>query len=101
MEEPPPCIANVERLEELLSEPTEGVVTALSLLDGDIILLGIGGKMGPSLARMAKRASDAAGSSRRIIGVSRFNDSQQESQLRAHGVETIRADLLEQSQLAK
>jgi len=100
-ERPPPSIANIEQLEELLSEPTEGVVTALSRLDGDIILLGIGGKMGPSLARMAKRASDAAGASRRIIGVSRFSDPQQESQLRAHGVETIRADLLDESQLAK
>src|SRR6266481_2263191 len=93
VETPPPSIANLERLEELLSEPTDAVVTALSRLERDIILLGIGGKMGPSLARMAKRASDAAGATHRIIGVSRFSDPQQELQLRSHGVETIRADL--------
>src|SRR3954465_11538972 len=96
---PPASIANLEVLEELLSEPTDAVVTALSRLGGDIVLLGIGGKMGPSLARMAKRASDVAGASRQIIGVSRFSDPQQETRLRFHGVETIRADLLDESQI--
>jgi len=101
MEKSPPSIANLEQLEELLSEPPDAVVTALSRLEGDIILVGVGGKMGPSLARMAKRASDAAGVSRRIIGVSRFSDPQQELQFRPHGVETIRADLLDESQFPK
>src|SRR5260221_4973105 len=98
---PPASIANLAQLEELLSEPTDAVVTALSRLEGDIIFLGIGGKMGPSLARMAKRASDAAGASRRIIGGCRLSDPQLELQLRSHGVETIRADLLDESQFAK
>jgi nucleoside-diphosphate-sugar epimerase len=76
-------------------------VTALSHLDGDIIVLGIGGKMGPTLARMAKRATETAGGSRRIIGVSRFSDPDQEVQLHSHGIQTIRADLLDESEVAK
>jgi hypothetical protein len=58
-------IQDVAQLEELLSEPTEGVVHTLGRLDGDIVVLGVAGKMGPTLARMAKKASDAAGASRR------------------------------------
>src|SRR5262245_18186122 len=66
-------IRDEEHLEELLSEPTEGVVRAMRALEGDIAVLGVAGKMGPTLARMAKRASDAAGVQRRVIGVSRFS----------------------------
>ena len=49
----PETIASVEQLEELLSEPTEGVVETLAGLDGDLIVLGVGGKIGPTLARLA------------------------------------------------
>ena len=52
------AIQTVEQLEQLLSEPTEAVVETMRRLQGDIILLGAGGKIGPSLARMARRASD-------------------------------------------
>jgi nucleoside-diphosphate-sugar epimerase len=90
----------VEILEDLLSTPTEGVIDTLARLDGDLILLGVAGKMGPTLARMAKRASDAAGVRRRVIGVSRFSSGGQEAQLQAHGIETIRCDLLNSAQLA-
>ena len=61
--------ADVENLEDLLSEPTPGVIATLGRLDGAIVVLGAGGKMGPTLARMAKRASDQAGSKRRVIAV--------------------------------
>src|SRR5260221_592472 len=88
-------------LEELLSEPTEGVVAALAALDGDILVLGIGGKMGPSLARMAKRASECAGSSRRVIGVSRFSDPELERQLQLANIETVRTNLLDEKEVAK
>src|SRR5262249_6293312 len=64
------------------------------------ILLGIAGKMGPTLARMAKRASDTAGVRRRIIGVSRFSSGHLEAELQSHGIETIRCDLLDPVQLA-
>ena len=97
----PSSIRSVEELEALLSEPIASVVEALSRLEGDILLLGAGGKMGPTLARMAKRASVAAGSSRRVIGVSRFGDRQQEAALRGQGVETIRCDLLDEPAVAK
>jgi len=92
----PTSITNVNQLEALLSEPTSGVVDMLRRLDGDIILLGVGGKMGPTMARMAKRASDLAGTKRRVIGVSRFSSAHEESNLQQHGVETIRCDLLDE-----
>jgi len=89
-------IESVDQLEDLLSEPTPGVVETLAKLEGDIIVLGAAGKMGPTLARMARRASDAAGVRRRVIGVSRFSTTGEEPRLQAHGVETIRCDLLDQ-----
>src|SRR5262249_3217858 len=71
----------------------------LAGLEGDLILLGVGGKMGPTLARMARRASEAAGVRRRIIGVSRFSSGPLEGQLKSHGIETIRCDLTDPAQL--
>ena len=97
----PDTISNDEQLDELLSRPTPEVVEALGRLSGDIILLGVGGKMGPTLARMAVRASAEAGVKRRVIGVSRFTDSRGEKQLQDWGVETLRCDLLEPEQVAK
>jgi len=91
---------DVEDLDELLSEPTEAVVRTLGAFDGDIIILGVGGKMGPTLARMAKRASEIAKVPRRVIGVSRFSSSKLESQLHTWGVETVRCDLLDPKSLA-
>src|SRR5215475_8371403 len=93
-------IRDEAHLEELLSEPTEGVVGAMKNLAGDIAVLGAAGKMGPTLARMAKRASDAAGIKRRVIGASRFSSSTLERRLADWGVETIRCDLLDRSALA-
>jgi len=94
-------IQDVAQLETLLSEPTDGVVRTLGSLDGDIVVLGVAGKMGPTLARMAKRASETAGVKRRVIGVSRFSSSSLENQLRTWGVETILCDLLDPGSLAK
>ena len=89
-------IDSVEDLENLLSEPTEAVIETMAALDGDLVILGVGGKMGPTLARMAERASDLAGVKRRIIGVSRFSaPSGLEQRLNAWGIETHRADLLD------
>ncbi len=92
-------IENVEHLEDVLSEPTEAAVQAFGALDGDLIVLGVAGKMGPSLARMALRASERAGVRRRVIGVARFSEPDIETRLRAYGIETIRCDLLDPSQL--
>ena len=91
----PASIRDVAQLEEMLSEPSPGVVRALGELAGDILVLGVGGKMGPTLARMAKRASDQAGVRRRVIGAARFSSASLERQLQSWGIETARCDLLE------
>jgi nucleoside-diphosphate-sugar epimerase len=92
-------IENVEHLEDLLSEPTEGAIETLSNLEGDLLLLGVAGKMGPTLARMAQGAFIRGGVQRRVIGVARFSDPKTEAKLQAHGIETIRCDLLDPGQL--
>ena len=93
-------IAGVDELERLLSKPYESTVQALALLPGDILVLGAGGKMGPTLARMAKSASDLAATPRRVIAVSRFSSSQLPERLQSWGIETIRCDLLDPASLA-
>jgi nucleoside-diphosphate-sugar epimerase len=92
-------IHDMEELEEMLSRPTPGVVETMGRLEGDLILLGVGGKIGPSLARMARRASDLAGRRRRVLGAARFTDPALAERLEAHGVETIRCDLLDRGAL--
>lgn len=99
IESPKTSIRNVAELDELLSEPTEATIRALAALEGDLLILGVGGKIGPTLARMAKRASEVAGIGRRVIGVSRFSTHECEHQLQAWGVETIRCDLLNRKSL--
>jgi nucleoside-diphosphate-sugar epimerase len=94
-------IANTEHLETLLSEPSAAAVAAMGRLAGDLIVLGVSGKMGATLARMARRASDQAGVRRRVIGVARFSDAGRETRLQAHGIETVRCDLLDPEQLAR
>jgi nucleoside-diphosphate-sugar epimerase len=84
---------NVVELDEHLSEPSPSAVETMGQLSGDLILLGVGGKMGPSLARMARRADELAGKSRRIVGVSRFSNPQARRELEKWGVETIPCDL--------
>jgi nucleoside-diphosphate-sugar epimerase len=95
-----PSVETEEQLEELLSEPPPELVADLATLEGDITVLGAGGKMGPSLARMARRASDAAGVRRRVIAVARFSTGGLEAWLRFHDVETVRCDLLDEEALA-
>jgi dTDP-4-dehydrorhamnose reductase len=97
----PDRIRDVDHLEELLSEPTPQVVETMRRLTGDIVVLGVGGKMGPSLARIAKRASEAAGLARRVFGVSRFSSADLPDQLREWGVEPVTCDLLDRGQLAR
>jgi len=91
----PETIQTEQQLDELLSRPDSAVVDLFRTLEGDIIFLGIAGKIGPSLARMAKRASEEAGVIKRIIGVSRFNNAQEQKELESFGIETIRGDLLD------
>ena len=95
------AIADEVQLDELLSEPSQRVVETLAELEGDIVVLGVGGKMGPTLARMVRRAVELTGGSRRVIGVSRFTDPAHEAALQAHGVETIRCDLLDDAEVSR
>jgi nucleoside-diphosphate-sugar epimerase len=97
----PDSIADESQLEDLLSTPTAAVIDAMRELEGDLVVLGVAGKMGPTLARMARRASDAAGVTRRVIGVSRFTEAAHEEALNAQGVETIRCDLLDEAAVAR
>jgi nucleoside-diphosphate-sugar epimerase len=97
----PQRIENVEQVEEMLSRPSPGLVEMMKRLPGDIIILGVGGKMGPTLARMARRASDEAGTTRKVIGVARFSSNDLQDQLASWNVTPIKCDLLDQSQLDK
>lgn len=89
--------ASLVDLEERLSAPTPAVVDLFTRLSGDVLVLGVAGKMGPTLARMAKRASDEASSTRRIVGVARFSNPAERDKLESWGVETMRGDLLDES----
>jgi len=95
----PDRIDDVADLEELLSRPSAEVVDTMQRLQGDLIVLGVGGKIGPSLARMARRASDLADVPRRIFGVARFSSPRVRADLEAAGIETIACDLLDRSAL--
>jgi uncharacterized protein YbjT (DUF2867 family) len=93
-------VDHVEHLEDLLSDPPAYVVDAISQCPGDIMILGVAGKMGPTLARMASRAAKLAGG-RRVVGVSRFSNPVERQKLESWGIETIQADLLNRESLAK
>jgi len=95
MKEYPDKIASLDMLEDLLSTPTAEAVKMFSGLEGDIMFLGIGGKIGPSLARMAKRACDEAGLKKRMYGVALFESEEQRKQLENIGFETFHGDLLD------
>jgi nucleoside-diphosphate-sugar epimerase len=82
-------------LEELLSRPTPGVLSALEKLNGDIVILGVSGKMGVTLAMMARRALDELGRKDKVIGVARFSDPDAQTKLNDAGIETVRCDLLQ------
>ena len=87
------------QLDDLLSTPRQDTIDALRQCPGDVIVLGAGGKMGPTLSRMVARAArDIDG--RRVIAVSRFSSTRAEEALHDHGVETIRCDLLDPAAVA-
>jgi nucleoside-diphosphate-sugar epimerase len=97
----PDRVRDVDHLEDLLSQPTPGVVETMRRLHGDVLILGVGGKMGPSLARMAQRASEAAGVRRRVFGASRFTSADLPTQLRNWNVDPLTCDLLDRAALAR
>jgi nucleoside-diphosphate-sugar epimerase len=94
-------INSVPELEEFLSQPTEADIAAMARLDGDLLILGAGGKMGPSLARRAHRAAKQARVRKKIIAVARFSDNQLRADLASEGIETFAVDLLQPGVLSK
>ena len=88
-------------LEEFLSRPTPAVAQTLLQIPGDIIILGAGGKMGPSLTTMIRRAGDSIDDRRRVIAVSRFSSDSAARALEQAGVEIARADLSERDEIAR
>jgi nucleoside-diphosphate-sugar epimerase len=92
----PDRFADVDALEDCMTEPNTALVADLGALDGDIMVLGAGGKMGPTLARMAKRAVP----DRRVYAVARFSDAEARGRLDAAGVETVPCDLMDRDAVA-
>src|SRR5674476_1464814 len=78
------------KVEEFL-EPSDALVNDISALKGDILILGVGGKIGPSLALLAQKAIDRSGVHRKVIGVSRFSEPGLKEQLEKNGIETHQA----------
>lgn len=97
----PERIDGAEQLEEVLSRPAPAVVELMARLEGDIVVLGAGGKMGASLLRQARRACDQAGSGRRLIAVSRFGDAAVRAALEQDGITTVACDLLDPAAVAE
>src|SRR5512139_3673899 len=97
----PEAVRDEGELEELLSRPSPADVAFARTLAADVIVLGAGGKVGPSLARRVRRAFDVAGVSRRVFAVDRFSEGTLSSTLERNGVETIACDLLDPAQVAR
>ncbi len=95
-------IRDVQQLESALSDPSPAAIEAMAKTDGDLVLLGVNGKMGPTLAMMARKASDIAGVKRNVIGVSRFGSGSEpvREQLENAGIQTVACDLLNRKQVA-
>jgi len=97
----PTTVESEGQLEELLSRPSSADVAFARTLDDDVLVLGAGGKIGPSLARRVRRALDVAGVGRRVLGVDRFSEGGLASVLERDGIETIPCDLLDPAQVGR
>ncbi|MDE2867220.1 MAG: NAD(P)-dependent oxidoreductase [Chloroflexota bacterium] len=91
----PDTIPDERTLDEVMSRPSVGLIESIARGSGDLLVLGAGGKMGPTTARMARRAFEAAGRDGEVIAVSRFSDPAARAGLEAAGVQTLSGDLLE------
>jgi nucleoside-diphosphate-sugar epimerase len=92
---------NDHEIEQMLSLPTPGAIEAVKQLDGDYMVLGVGGKMGTSTAVMLRRALDAAGKTAKVYGVSRFSRPETKAELESCGVLALACDLADPDQVAK
>ena len=97
----PRAVEDEAQLEELLSRPSPADIAFARTLTDDVLVLGAGGKMGPSLARRVRRASDDAGSRRRVVAASRFSEAGVAEGLERDGIEAVRCDLLDPEDVAR
>jgi nucleoside-diphosphate-sugar epimerase len=88
---------DVEHLEEVMTAPSAALVADMAKIQGDLVILGVGGKIGPTLARLAKRAAP----DRRVVGVARFSEAGLREKLTGWGIECAEADLLDRAQVEK
>ncbi|MBL6457635.1 NAD(P)-dependent oxidoreductase [Belnapia sp. T6] len=93
----PAGFADAEALDEFLARPSRALAEDLAAIEGDIMVLGVGGKMGPSLARLARNAAPG----KRVIGVARFSEAGLREALERHGVETIACDLMDREAVGR
>jgi nucleoside-diphosphate-sugar epimerase len=93
----PEKFSDEKDLEEFMSRPSATLIDEMAQMEGDLMILGVGGKMGPTLARLAQRSLPKS----RIIGVARFSDPEVKEKLETWGVETIACDLLEREAIEK
>jgi len=92
---------DIQELYRELLKPSADLISDITKLDGDILILGVGGKMGPALATLAKQAIADSGINKKVIGVSRFSEAGLEERLNKEGIETYHTDLLEDAELSK
>jgi nucleoside-diphosphate-sugar epimerase len=91
----PDSFRDVDHLEDVMTTPSAALTADLTRVPGDLIILGVGGKIGPTLARLAKRAAP----NKRVVGVARFSEEGLREQLTRWGIECIAADLLDRAQV--
>lgn len=92
----PDRFEDTELLEQFLTTPDAGLIADLARIDGDIAILGAGGKMGPTMARLAQNAAP----DKTVYAVSRFSNKDERQRLESHGISTISADMMDRDALA-
>ncbi|MEX2381764.1 MAG: NAD-dependent epimerase/dehydratase family protein [Opitutales bacterium] len=90
-----------EGIDRFFGRPTEGALETMRNIEGDVALLGVGGKMGPTMASMLRQGFDRLGKKNRIFGVSRFSNPRMIELLESFGVEIVRCDLLNRDEVAR
>src|SRR5262249_16148010 len=91
----PDRFRDVDHLEDVMTAPSDALIADMKKIPGDILILGVGGKIGPTLARLAKRAAPG----KRVIGVARFSEKGLRERLTGWGIEWMEADLLDRAQI--
>lgn len=95
----PDIIDNEADLDDVMTRPTERLVSFIKSVTSPLVILGAGGKMGPTLAVLAKRAANAANHPLDVIAVSRFSNHNAKPWLESRGVKTLSADLLQRREV--